>query len=287
MSPIGRVFIVLNLGLAVGFLMVSGTHLQTSNNFKIRLEAEQAGRKADQEKAAQTIVGLEKDRNNFENAKTANETALGEARNQIARLMDDNKRLEGLTSSQEADLKTMASSLTAYQTDSKAAFEKAEAAYKMAIADQKVKDEAVNAKNASDAENRTLRTTIASLEETIKGRELDIAGLTKDKNELTLLVQVAKAKGFMEAMAVPQLAGVVTNASGKLCTIQLSDNPGNVDVQEHVNKGGLSFAIYDGKTYKGEAVATRFEASANALLCNVRLVNGVIREGDKAATQTN
>ena len=156
----------------------------------------------------------------------------------------------------------------------------------MANADQKVKDDAVRAKDTAEAENRTLKTTIASLQETITGKDLEIAGLNKDVSEKNLLVSVAKQKGFLEGMAAPSLAGMVTNASGRLCTIQVTDNPGDVDISDMIAKMPFSFAIYDASGYKGEATATHYEPTAKAVLCNLTLVKGNIKEGDRAATKT-
>lgn len=288
MSPIGRVFIVLNLVLAGVFVGFGGTYLQKQHDFKSQLTAEQQARSEDVSRLQRDITRLEQERNNFENAKTARETELDAMKNRVAQVEDENKRLHQQNASFEGDIKALTSLAQAANTEMKAAFSQAEAAYKMATADQKVKDEAVRAKDAAEAENRTLKTNIASLQETISGKDLQIAGLEKDVSEKNLLVAVAKQKGFLEGMAAPSLAGMVTNASGRLCTIQVTDNPGDVDIAEMIAKMPFSFAIYDASGYKGEAVATRYEPSAKAVLCNLKLVkdNASIKEGDRAATKT-
>ncbi len=288
MSPIGRVFIVLNLVLAGGFAYVSGTYLQKQDNYKQQLGKEKEGRAADKSAADLQIAKLEQERNNFENAKTANETSLGAANNTLAAEKDENKRLHGQIATLEGDVKKLVSVAEAGNTEAKAAFDRAKAAYDMAIADQKVKDESVRAKDAAEAENRTLKTTIASLEATVKGKDLNIAGLEKERSELQLLNSVATTKGFLPSMAAPSLAGLVTSANPRLCTIQITDNPGKVDIADQIAKRPFSFAIYDASGYKGEAVATKYEASANAVLCNIFLVKDAvaIKEGDKASSKT-
>jgi flagellar biosynthesis chaperone FliJ len=288
MSPIGRVFIVLNLVLAGGFAYVSGTFLQKQDNYKQQLEKANKAH-ADKVKAFEgQITQLEQERNTFENAKTANETDLLSTRNQLAQANDENKRLHGQIATLEGDVKKLVAIAEAGNTESKAAFDRAKSAYDMAIADQKVRDDAVRAKDAAEAENRTLKTAIASLEETVKSKDLNIAGLEKDRSELNLLVSVAVANGFSPAMAAPNLTGLVTSANGRLCTIQITDNPGKVDIADQIAKRPFKFAIHDASGYKGEAVATKYEASANAVLCNIFLVKDAasIKEGDKAATLT-
>jgi myosin heavy subunit len=286
MSPIGRVFIVLNLVLAGVFVGFGGTYLQKQHDFKSQLTEEQKARTEEVNRLQGDITRLEQERNNFENAKTARETELDALKVKVAQVEDENKRLHQQNASFEGDIKKLTSLAEAANTQMKAAFDQSDAAFKMAIADQKVKDEAVSLKNAAEAENRTLKTTIASLQETIDGKEMQIAGLQKDVSEKDLLVSVAKQKGFLEGMAAPSLAGMVTNASGRLCTIQVTDNPGDIDISEVIAKMPFSFAIYDASGYKGEATATHYEPSAKAVLCNLTLVKGTVKEGDRASTKT-
>lgn len=287
MSPIGRVFIVLNLLLAGGFVVVSGTHLQKQHNWKSKFEAEKKAHDDDVAKLTAEGRRLESERNTFENAKTANEAQLGESKRANSLLEDENKRLSQQLSSMEGDMKKLVAAAESANTEMKAAFSQAKAAYDMAIADQKVKDDAVRAKDAAEGENRNLKTEIANLQSTIKTRDVSIGSLESEKSQLALLVKVAEVNGFLRSMAAPNLSGLVTTAAGNLVTIQITDNPGNVDIQSEINRGKWGFAIYDASGYKGEAIPERYEASANAVLCKVELLKGgAFREGDKAATKT-
>ncbi|MFM1871096.1 MAG: hypothetical protein RL398_518 [Planctomycetota bacterium] len=285
MSPIGRVFIVLNLLLAGLFVGFSGTHLQKQSNYKQALEKEQTAH-ADSKKAWETEKSrLENDRTTFEIAKTQLETSLNATKTQLAGAQDENKRLSAHNDSLEADIKALRTVAEAGNKASEAAFNKAEEAYKMAIADQKVKDDAVRAKDAAEEENRSLKNTIAGLNETVTNKDLEIASLQKERSENQLLLAVAREKGFVPSMAAPNLSGTVTHASGRLCTIAVTDNPGNIDIADHLAKNKFRIAIYDKDGYKGEAVATEYNEQSKSILCNVILVNkGQIMEGDKAST---
>lgn len=286
MSPIGRVFIVLNLLLAGGFLAVSGTHLQKQHNYKAKLEQAEKDHKAKVEALDAQIATLDSERGKFENAKTANETEKNRLAVQIAQLEDEKKQLMQRLSSLEGDVKQLVATAQSGNAEAKAAHERAEAAYKKAIADEATRDEAVRAKDAAVAENRDLKTKITGLEEAIVGKDKNIATLESDKAQLGLLVKVAESYGFIRAMAAPNLAGLVTTSNDRLCTIQITDNPGKINIKEAIEQGKFSFAIYDASGYKGEAVAERYEESANAVLCKVVPVKGAIKEGDKAATKT-
>ncbi|MFT4840328.1 MAG: cell division protein FtsL [Planctomycetota bacterium] len=287
MSPIGRVFIVLNLCLAVGFVVTSGQLLQNQHKYKQLLTEEKATSKEVAEKVAMQISQLEKERNKFEVASSTNQESADAARLALGREQDDNKRLGKLTGEQQEDLKALRALAEAANTQSKSAFADSRKAYEASMAAISARDEAVNSKNSSDGENRNLKNEIAGLNETIGKKDLRIASLDRDNQEKNLLVAAAQANGFINAMAAPDLAGTVTNASGRLCTISIGENPGNVDIQSVISRMPFRFAIYDDNGFKAEAVATKYEASANAVLCNLMFTKGeaTIRTGDKASTK--
>ncbi|MBM4061251.1 MAG: hypothetical protein FJ265_09180 [Planctomycetes bacterium] len=279
-------FIVLNLALAAGFLVTSGTYLQRQANWKERFENKEK-EAAEKEKLWNADrLKLENDRNGFENAKTAAEVAKGSLETANQRLEDQNKLLQQQLASMEGDIKSVNTALASANDQAKAAFAQSQDAYKMAIADQKTKDDAVRAKDGAEAENRTLKTTIASLEETVKGKDTTLADLQKELNEKDLLVSIATANGFIPALAAPPLKGTVTDVRGdRLCTIVITDNPGNVDIGEFVRKNKFKIAIWDASGYKGDAVVTEYHPAENAMTCNLIVVaKGPIKKGDSAGT---
>jgi len=287
MSPIGRVFIVLNLFLAGGFAVMAGQLLNKQANYKQMLADEMDLHEKDVAEKDAKISDLVAEKGNIDVAKTTLEQQLDAARNTVAKLQDDNKRLSELTSSQSADLKKAVSLQEAANTSAQAAFAQAKEAYDASIKAQAVRDDAVRAKDAAVAENSNFRNDIAALNETISRKDQEILGLRRENSEKDLLIAAAKVRGFSEAMAAPSLSGTVTNASGRLCTISISANPGNVDIQDQINRRPFSFAIFDDSGYKAEAVATSYVESANAVMCTIRVRNGgaTIRTGDKASTQ--
>jgi uncharacterized protein (DUF3084 family) len=286
MSPIGRVFIVLNLALAASFLVVSGTYLQKQDSYKKQFEKAKKEH-ADYVTASDAKVkDLVTERNQFEVAKSKSETALGEKSTALGQAMDENKALAARLSEFEGSMKQLQATAAASLTESKAARESAQAAFNQSVADQKTRDEAVRTKDTAVAENRDLKDKIAKMEETATGLNVNIKTLESDKSQLQLLVKVAESYGFIKAMAAPNLSGVVTTASPGLCAIQVTDNPGKINIKEAIELGKWGFAIYDASGYKGEAIATSYEESANAVLCKVQNVKGEIKQGDKAATKT-
>jgi hypothetical protein len=287
MSPIGRVFIVLNLILASGFVFTGGQLLQNQHKYKELLSEEKAGRDADNKASESEIAALEVERNKFDNSSNSFQQLAEQRKLALDRANDDNLRLGKLTSSQAADLKKSVTLQEAANTNAQSAFETAQKAYDSSIAAIGARDEAVNAQNTAEGENRNLKNEIAGLNETVGKRDLQIAALDRDNQEQKLLVAAAQANGFINAMAAPDLAGTVTNASGRLCTIAINGNPGNVDIQSVINRMPFRFAIFDDNGFKAEAVATKYEPSAKAVLCKVMFTKGsaTIRTGDKASTK--
>ncbi|MCA8974233.1 MAG: hypothetical protein KDC98_05895, partial [Planctomycetes bacterium] len=278
MSPIGRVFIVFNLALAGGFVYFSGTHLQQQHNYKHELTTfkEESANK-EKELNAQ-IEQLSNERTTLEVAKTARETELNSVKHSLDQAIDENKVLNQRLASVTSDVKQLLSIAEAGNTQSKAAMERADAAYQSSVAAGNAKDEAVRARDAADAENRELRTQIAALNSTIESKDLAIAALNTERSELKLLVSVATEGGFLPGLAAPNLSGTVSNVSNnRLCTIKITDNPGEVDIQDQLSRRKFSFAIYDASGYKGEATATAFHPGDNMVTCTITLPKGEIK----------
>lgn len=286
MSPIGRTFIVLNLVLAGAFTYFAGDLLKNQNNWKEKYESAQASHQEEVDTLNNRIKTVEDERDSNDSAKIAFENQLAAARNTISSLQDDKKRNEETIASQRTDLKQLATAQESLQSDNRSAMTMAKEAYDASIAAIQAKDEAINAKDAAVAENRQLRNDIAGLNSTIEAKDAAIADLNRDNSEKDLLLAAAYSNGFVNGMAAPELAGTVTNAAGSLLTVSVADNPGNVDIQDIINKLPFRFAIYGDDGYKGDAVATKYEESANAVFCKVviKKENATIRQGDRAKT---
>jgi hypothetical protein len=220
MSPVGRVFIVLNLVLAGGFAYVSGTYLQKQDNYKKQLEAANKAHAEKTKAFEQQITQLEGERNTFENAKTANGTSLPATKNQLVQREDENKLLQAKLSSVEGDVKKLTALAEAANTESKAAFERAKLAYDQAIADQKTRDDAVNAKNAAEPRTARSRRRLRP-EETVKHGPQHRQP-REAKSELNPWC-VAVANGFSPAMAAPN-PPASSRPPRRLLTIQITDN---------------------------------------------------------------
>ncbi len=278
MSPIGRVFIVLNLILAGTFVGFSGTYLQKQFNWKSAHEKLQTESKATIGQISSENERLRGEVSQMTTSKSTIEQELSQTKNERDMARDEVKRLEASHTQKDADLKKLASEIGGIKTQSDTAFNQSKEAYQASIAATKDKDDAVRVKDATLAENRDLKNQITALNETVQNKDLAIADLSQEKGRLTLLVDVAKQKGFMESLAVPDLKGTVANVSGKLCTIRVAS-----DASAEV-KPGFRFAIFSGSVYKGEARVTDVAEEGKAALCTLDVRTGTVMVGDSAAT---
>jgi hypothetical protein len=281
MSPIGRVFIVLNLVLAGTFVGFAGTYLRQQHNWKQehgKVVKEFDAFKKDSE---QRVKGLEDNLRTTENQKTKAEQDLGSTKGDLDKSNDENKRLTQQLAKIEGDVSAIKGVNDSIGTEVKTLFAQAQSAFKSATEAQAAKDEAVRAKDTADAALRDANGKITALEEAGKSKDDQLATLGKDNSELKMLVDVAEKKGFIKLMAQPQLGGRVTHVSGNICSISLTENPENAQI-----KPGFRFAIYDKESYKGEARVTDFDLQRNIVFCTIELKKGDILIGDAASTRT-
>lgn len=282
MSPIGRVFIVLNLLLAGTFVGFAGTYLQRQDDYNKLYKNEQKAHNDDNQKNLANIKNLQDQVNASDVAKLAAERDRDRYKGDSERLADDIALKDKKLADQDATLKTLTSSTTAMSTEIASATRQSQAAFEKAIAAEQTKDAAVREKDDAVAQFKDATLKIASLEAAGANKDQEIAKLNKKNGELDLLVSVARVKGFLDSMAVPPLSGTIAHVAGNLVTIQVSDNPTNAEI-----KPGYKFAVYDGTTYKGEARVTEADAEKNVAFATLEIVKGVVKVGDKANTKTN
>ena len=129
MSPIGRVFIVLNLILAGTFVGFSGTHLQKQFHWKKQAEKVQGELDSARKEMSSEIERLRSDLSTMTTAKSTGETLLSQTRNELDNAKDEVKRLETSNASMDADLKKLASEIGGIKSNADAAFTQARDAY--------------------------------------------------------------------------------------------------------------------------------------------------------------
>ena len=284
MSPVGRVFVVLNLLLAGAFVGFSGTYLQKATDWKkkhddlVTSTTEALGLKDDQ------IKGLTDDRTQKERQLVASETNLRNEKTRSEEFLAENERLQTKLNSIEGDLAKLQSEYTTIASSIERATQDSAQARQAAIEAGQAKDVAIRAQAVAEADLRDANDKVSQLEASLGERDAQIGELTATVRQKDVLIAFVntKAPGLL-TLAQPDLSGTVqhVDAAGKLLTVAVTDKPDGIDI-----KPGYSFAIFAGETYKGEALVTDVED--RFAFCRVTKSAGPsIEVGDQAATNTH
>ncbi len=284
MSPIGRIFIVLNLILAAGFLAAASTLVAEGESWKVKHDTAVAEATAKQAELDEQVSALR-----VENDTTSAEAATSRDERDDEKAKSD--RLEGQIASLERQLndqktvnETNSSSISAIQgtladvTSSK----------NQAIASR---DKAVEQRNAANAKaeaanskSEKLTTENAELNRTITGLNDKLAMAAKTNSSLE--TQIATLVDVTGVSLDEIRATKLINASVLQAVYDVK--PGlvalNVGAADGVQRG-YTFEIHNGLAYKGQVrVENVHDGMCTAII--LRVEDGqTIASGDKASTR--
>lgn len=283
MSPIGRVFIVLNLILAGTFVGFAGTYLKRASDWKTKHNDLEVAKKAMETSMQATIDNRTQEKNTAERQLGNSETKLLKANNDLEDAQKENQVLGRRLSKLESDYAVVASNTGSMAKQIEVAHDNAEKAMTRAIAAEKAKDAAVDAETAAKREIDTLKFTIRNKDTEIanlNGTNKKLDQTRREQAVLLALVRI-KAPGIFSNLQ-PSVSGRVewVASTGKLITVAV--NSGGEFL-----KAGHRFAIYnrtDG--YIGDAVVTEWDGSKYAFATLHVMKEGARkpRQGDMAST---
>ncbi len=252
MSTIGRVFIVLNLALAVGFVFAAGTFLQRHTDYKAQYEAkvdELAQEKANYEGRSAELTNEIQDKDRELRGTTS---SLEVTKTENASLTEENQRLQSQLADMSSDLKSLNSRASTMSDAIERSTADSRQALDTAMKATEAREAALNEKETAEASLWEAQTQIADLEEKLANAMASVASLEQTTKEQDVLLAIVNRKApELLANAQPDLRGVVEQAEGSICTVRVTENPGDAEIRP-----GYRFAVYKGKTYKGEARVT-------------------------------
>lgn len=281
MSTIGRLFIVLNLGLAFAFVGVAGTFLQQSTDWKTKHETSVAEAEDAAKKAAAELDAIRSELEGAKNNLTANVSNLKSTEARLEEAKTENERLTAQVASMEGSLKEATSSLKSIRDAVDASSSRAEDAYKLALKSQEERNDAMNQRVKSDDELRAATAKISELETTLADTKGHVARLESELGEKnTMLAYIRSQNGGLLPSVVPAMSGsiVTVGKDGRLLTAKLDNKAGEP-------LPGHNLAIHANGHYKGEFVVDTVEG--DYLFGRlIRSVDGaVISAGDKIDSQ--
>ena len=284
MSPIGKIFTILNLVLAALFLGWAANAVSTGNDVQKRLNDEIA-----QHKSTKELLGADK---------SAALTRATEAESQRQLMMTQRDDANARAARLEEDLKTAESNLTqlrtsvqkieATLTDIVASRDQAAEEVKRMLQAQhdaeKARDAALAAQRESEGKLADIQAQLGTAETTIADLERTREALKKQARDLdTQLSSLVAATGISRSMitSMPMIEAHVISVATEPAPGMVALNKGrNDDVQP-----GFTFEIYSGSQYKGR-VRVNYVHDNTASATVVTLAPGQkIRQGDNAATR--
>ena len=278
MSPIGRVFVVLNLVLAGAFVGFSGTYLKNHTNWKQKHDAvaTEVEKKRVEDKSALDNLSQELSKSNRELAAYTTQAKRAEA--ELDGQTKENQRLSGLLSSLESDLKELKSGYATMVSKVETASEDAKKTLQLGLAADEEKHKALNAQKDAEAKLAEASAKIASLDSKIADLNGEMSKRDQKIGEQTTLLAAWSLK-FPGAVlgAQPDVAGRVHHVSNKLVTIEITDKKG--DLQK-----GNTFSIYNAAGYKADMVVENVDGNFAFGRITMAKDNASVIVGDNAKT---
>ncbi len=281
MSPIGKIFVVLNFVFSLVVLGVIGAILAKSDEYKKKFEGEQTAHTATKKSSAEELdkrdaeIKMVKEDNVKLNTEKGNLTvSLNTASNDLKSAKVDNEQLRGTVEKMQADYGSFTSTLSELKNNNAQLVTKNEELINKANSAVDAQRAAQEDKARADAQVKTLMDTVAQLKSQIE--ELEGA-----KSDLSAQLEAAVQAGFdvAKVAASPQIDGVVQSVNPELGLVVLS-----VGGDDGV-KRGTKFEVFSNSQYKGQVVVDDVYPDNSAARI-VRQVSGTaITANDKATTR--
>ena len=282
MSPIGRIFLVLNLILSAAFLGWASNSLAQTENFKTKLaqkETELAeAKKASEEEIADLNTQLRSKTQEASDRSQERDSARDESTRLTSSLSGEKSEKEKLY----GDVTKIQATLGDYQgTIDRLTSEKDQANQRREEAEQ-ARDEAIAAQTSAEQAQRDAEDARQEAERTIAALETE---LTTRKEELasldTKLSMLVEQTGISLDTLMPQekVDGSVLAVDAKTGLVML-----NVGA-EHGVKRGYAFDVWSGNQYKGQVVVQNVQAQMSSATIKTPVQGAQIRQGDLASTR--
>lgn len=283
MSSIGRILIVVNLGLAAAFLGWASQVIKAGQNFKADFEAEQEAHEA-----TRTELEAQLSRVNAENQTNREQLSveqqksdgiqaqLNATNSQLTDAEGDNDELRNNLAGLTEELQSLASSV-------ESAEERAATASSEARDAVLAKEEADDAAAAAEIARRDAADSARRLTQELSDANDQIASLSDDLSKTqNNLETVAQLTGFNLTTLVdtPVVNSVVAD-------VRLDLAPGFVSISAGSEDGigrGMVFDVYSGGTYKGQVRVEDVTGRMCTAVITTSVDGAPITIGDSATT---
>lgn len=283
MSPIGRIFIVLNLALAAAFLGWASNALATNQKWKdqhdsmLVAKAEEIKAKLDEISGLTTKLGqTEEEGRTRREERDSLQTQLEAANSRLAEAQRENDAMQANLTKISATLNDYNDTISQLNTEKDRAVQRSQEmererdqAVATATDAEQARRDAADAKTQADTSIADLQAERTTLQEQ----------LSRVETQLQVLVNTTGV-AYDEILAQPDINAAVLDVRHDL-------PPGlvmlNVGANQNV-KRGYTFEIFNGRQYKGQVRVENVQDDVSSALI-IRAVPGTtIAQGDRAST---
>jgi hypothetical protein len=280
MSQVARVFVVLNLLVAAGFLFASATFLSLNSDFKGQLEKEVKAHQLDNdanesrisEKDAE-IARLGGENSGLREQRGQNEAKITAQDSEIARLTAENTAKDTQIANLTRVNEVHATAVTGLRADLDTQLKRAEAARDEARAKTEETSEAVKKLEMAQAEIVTLTNDLHTGEKTITSQKEMISNLSMMKE----YAQKTLGVSFDNVLVMPSLNGVVAQTDGR-SLVQV-----NLGTEQGMGKG-FTVDVVRGGSYVGRVRIDTVFANSSAGQVTILAPGETVRVGDRVYT---
>ncbi|MFN0007991.1 MAG: hypothetical protein ACKVXR_08805 [Planctomycetota bacterium] len=284
MSPIAKLFTVINVVLAGVFLGWAANSLSEADSWRKKhddLKTKSA--------AMEATLGTEKSSLLAKQAEleAARVALLGErdsALSDVERLKGQLEDEERKNNEMRGSVTTISASIDNLTAQNKQLAEARDTAQQAAREAEKAKEEATAAQTAAELKASELETSLNTAQGTIADLEKSNTSLKKEVDSLnTNLEALASYTGASIGDFTP-----MKQIEGRVLDVAMNVKPGLIAINKGSADGvkpGYTFEVYDGRTYKGQVRVEYVHQNVCSALV-LRAVDGqVIRQGDAASTR--
>lgn len=284
MSPIARVFSVLNLILAVFFLAWASNSLATSQAFKQKYEAEVAMHQETEETMKTQISTLETERDLARGEADTFRNERDNSTQRADRLDQDLSQVRRDLSESAANTEKLTNSFDALQANNQQLQGDKDRSVEARYEAEGAKESAQEAQQVAESSLSEAQNEIEGLNNMISDKQAEIVALNRQISALdTQLTTVVELTGvsFDQITAQPAIDATVVRAVHEISPGIVALNRGSSDGV----KVGYTFEIYNGNEYKGQVRVENVRAEMCTALVTTSVSGTKIGQGDSAATR--
>ena len=283
MSSIGKIFVILNFGLAFGFLFWASTAVSTNAEWKKQYNDEVAAHAETRETLGAEASDLQNQVNNERGAKESRAAERDTAQGDATRLKEELEAEKRGNDQLRADLAAIRETLDGYNQTIQGLESSKDAAVAEARQLERERDDAADAQSSAETAQADAEESLANTQRELSDLQMALKSqgeaLAKSEATLQTVVKVTGVK-LSDFQAQPDI-------SARVLQVDYSLEPGLVALNVGTTAGvkrGMTFQIFDGSVYKGEVkVENVREDMCSALVTGS--TGAVIGQGDSAATQ--